>query len=236
MGNAESQIKEATKKVEKIALEKEKLKEVYQKAVEQKEEEFKQKVKDLEQKLQISLTTRENEIESKVEAAKNEQILKEKSELENHDKLKDEETRKLLTGKECEMKKRIQELANEKEKEKERMKESYEAELKKTEENCRAELQRKKDGFETEFKRREAEYEGALEKERQKNVDFKEELIRSQQSRELELESKEKQLAITEKNVDEKLNLIEKWEKKVENDRERKEREANFRDFRTRYP
>ena len=99
MGNADSQIKEATEKVEKIALEKEKLKEVYQKAVEQKEEEFKQKVKDLEQKLQISLTTRENEIESKVEAAKNEQILKEKSELENHDKLKDEETRKLLTGK-----------------------------------------------------------------------------------------------------------------------------------------
>ena len=76
MGNADSRIKEATEKVEQIALEKENLKEVYQKSLDQKEDEHKHKIKDLEQKLQSCLATKENEIKNKVEAAKKEQILK----------------------------------------------------------------------------------------------------------------------------------------------------------------
>ena len=235
MGNADSKLKEAREKVEQIALEKENLKEVYQKSLDQKEEEYKQKIRDLEQKLQSSLTTKENEIENKVEAAKKEQSIREKSELANHDRLNDEETQKLLSGKKSEMHKRIQEVVKEKDQENEKLKERYEAELKKTEENCQAELQRKKEGFETESKRKKLEYENLLEVERQKNVDFQAEVIRKQQSRELELDSKQKELALTKRDVEEKLSAIGKWKKEVEDDRERNEREANFREFRTRY-
>ena len=135
MGSSDSKIKEATEKVEQIALEKENLKEVYQKSLDQKEEEYKQKVDNLEQKLQSCLATKENEIKNTVAAAKKEQILKEKSELANHDRLKDEETQKLLAENKLETGKRIQELVKEKEQEKEKLKERYEAELKKTEEN-----------------------------------------------------------------------------------------------------
>ena len=235
MGNADSKIKEATEKAEKIALEKEKLKEVYEKTLTQKEEESKQKLQDLERKLQTSLTTKENEIQNKVEAAKKEQILRDKSELAKHDKLKDEETQKLLTKKELEMNRRIQELVDKKEREKEKLKESYEAELKKTEENCQAEIQRKREGFEAESKRKELENESLLEKERQKSVDFQDDLIKKQQSKELELESKQKELAVTERDLEDKLSVIDKWKKEVESEREMKEREANFREFRTRY-
>ena len=68
MGNADSKLKEATEKAEQIALEKENLKEVYEKAITQKNEEYKQKLQDLDQKLQSCLTTKENEIEEKVKA------------------------------------------------------------------------------------------------------------------------------------------------------------------------
>ena len=234
MGNADSKLKEAKEKAEQIALEKENLKEVYEKAIAQKDEEYKQKLQDLDQKLQSCLTTKEHEIEEKVKAAKKEQHLKEKSELVNHDKLKDEETQKLLAGNELEMKKRIQEVVHEKEQEKEKLKERYEAELKKTEENCQAELQRKREGFEAESKRKEVEYESLLEKERQKSVTFQEEFIAKQKSRDLEFESREREVALTEREVEEKLSVIDKWKAEVETEREGKEREANFREFRTR--
>ena len=58
MGNADSKLKEATEKAEQIALEKENLKEVYEKAIAQKDEEYKQKLQDLDQKLQSCLTTK----------------------------------------------------------------------------------------------------------------------------------------------------------------------------------
>ena len=133
------------------------------------------------------------------------------------------------------MKKRIQELVDKKEREKEKLKESYEAELKKTEENCRAELQRKREGFEAESKRKELENESLLEKERQKSVNLQVYLIKEQQSRELELESRQKKVAVTERDLEDKFSVIEKWKKEVESEREMKEREANFREFRTRY-
>ena len=55
MGNADSKIKEATENAEKIALEKENMKEGYEKALTQKGEEYKQKLQDLEKKLQSCL-------------------------------------------------------------------------------------------------------------------------------------------------------------------------------------
>ena len=140
-----------------------------------------------------------------------------------------------MSEQELESSKRVQEVCEKKDLEAEKLKEIYEAELKKTEENCQAELQRKNEAFEKESKRKETEYESLLEKERQKNVDFQAELVKKQKSREHELDCKQNELIVTEKGVDEKLLIIEKWRKDVEKDKDMKERDQKFREFRTRY-
>ena len=214
MGNADSKIKEAQDRSEKLAIEKNNLIEECQQSLNQKEKECKEKIKEYEEKLQRTLATREKDIENRVAAVKDEYMLKKKSDLEIQEKLNDEEKKDL---------------------EVEKLKERYEAELKKTEENCQTELQRKNEAFEKESTRKETEYESLLEKERQKNVDFQAELVKKQKSREHELDCKQNELVVTEKGVEEKLLIIEKWRKEVEKDKDMKERDQKFREFRTRY-
>ena len=235
MGNADSKIKEAQDRSEKLAIEKNNLIEECQQSLNQKEEECKEKIKEYEQKLQRTLATREKDIENRVAAVKDEFILKKKSDLAIQEKLNDEEKQKLLSEQELESSKRVQEVCEKKDLEAEKLKESYEVELKKTEENCQAELQRKNEAFEKKSKRKETEYESLLEKERQKNVDFQAELVKKQKSREHELDCKQNELVVTEKGVGEKLLIIEKWRKDVEKDKDMKERDQKFREFRTRY-
>ena len=235
MGNADSKIKEAQDRSEKLAIEKNNLIEECQQSLNQKEKECKEKIREYEKKLEQTLATREKDIENRVAAVKDEYILKKKSDLEFQEKLNNEGKQKLLSEQELESSKRVQEVCEKKDLEAEKLKESYEAELKKTEENCQAELQRKNEAFEKESKRKETEYESLLEKERQKNVDFQAELVKKQNSREHELDCKENELIVTEKGVDEKLLIIEKWRKDVEKDKDMKERDQKFREFRTRY-
>ena len=74
MGNADSKIKEAQDRSEKLAIEKNNLIEECQQSLNQKEEECKEKIREYEKKLEQTLATREKDIENRVAAVKDEYI------------------------------------------------------------------------------------------------------------------------------------------------------------------